>query len=774
MDDLFGEPTEALRLNVLDNQDIEERNRIEGTPGADRLEGTELDDLILGLDGRDEIRGGNGNDVIVSGAGYLDIMYGQGGSDIFVFGEEASNGRYEIDIIRDYEVGVDKIGLNGAEILRSSVVGDRTVLRLDGSDRDIIIVHGAKGLDEISFVTGRPNDPPVAQDDDGYAAQQNSELRIPVSGLLANDTDPNGDELAVANVFNPIGGTVELDGKGTVETDDDEAVFTVSEDFTGEASFDYTVTDGELTDTATVHIKVEESSVVNFEAIPGSPLSINLPDFFKGLPNPAFTLFSDDNLPEGRIGSDGRLTFNPSPDEIGEFQFDITALSNGASETRSFTLSILADNTGTTRVSGIILNTKSEPLAGIRIVLDTDETTTDENGRFTILVSDDIEDNRILVLAGEVEGSVYPSIAEPLPLLLMRDEVFPGFDNVIDRPIFLPELDLANAVTIDPDADTLVETETIPGASVFVAANTLTNQEGQPFTGRLSITEVPRELTPAALPPNLLPDLVVTIQPGEMQFGQPAPLSLPNTCNLAPGTELDLWSINPDTGEFDLVGLGRVSADGSVIETVEGGILNSSWHFFTPPAPEPQDTEENDKNPPENECLSCDCSVPGSSEVILHSGAVIEQHNLVTYQSEGETRGLRFVYDSLRADPSYILHFGYDNAQANDTTRLVADLVIKDGNFERQVQGAPAGFGLEAGSHFWKVPEGGGDIEAAIQAPMETFATGRYDYELTTGLLCFTGTSFTGATTSQTGSFNIINTMDSPFGAGWGIAGLHL
>ncbi|MFM8004589.1 MAG: hypothetical protein ACKO86_06505, partial [Dolichospermum sp.] len=103
-------------------------------------------------------------------------------------------------------------------------------------------------------------------------------------------------------------------------------------------------------------------------------------------------------------------------------------------------------------------------------------------------------------------------------------------------------------------------------------------QENQPYTGQLSITTVPTELTRAALPENLRPDLVVTIQPGEMVFTNPAPLSLPNLAGYAPGTEMDLWSINPVTGDFDDVGTGRVSNDGTVIETIDGGIRNSSWH----------------------------------------------------------------------------------------------------------------------------------------------------------------------------------------------------
>src|SRR5262249_19316020 len=159
-----------------------------------------------------------------------------------------------------------------------------------------------------------------------------------------------------------------------------------------------------------------------------------------------------------------------------------------------------------------------------------------------------------------------------LPLLLGRD-VTVGVNNVITRPIYLPQIDTANSKAINPAQDTTVTTAAIPGASVLVKKGTLMNQQGTAFTGSLSITQAPADLTPAAVPSTLRPSMLVTIQPGDMVFTTPAPLSLPNT-GFAPGTTMDLWSINPVTGQFDNVGTGQVSSDGKVVNTVSGGIRN--------------------------------------------------------------------------------------------------------------------------------------------------------------------------------------------------------
>ncbi|MEG4313361.1 MULTISPECIES: hypothetical protein, partial [unclassified Microcoleus] len=71
----------------------------------------------------------------------------------------------------------------------------------------------------------------------------------------------------------------------------------------------------------------------------------------------------------------------------------------------------------------------------------------------------------------------------------------------------------------------------------------------------------------------------------------------------------------------------------------------------------------------------------------MHSGAVIETHDLVPYQSMGETRSLTLTYDSLRADPRPIVHFGYNNAPADAAQKLVAKLTVDAGKFQYQIPG---------------------------------------------------------------------------------------
>ena len=67
--------------------------------------------------------------------------------------------------------------------------------------------------------------------------------------MLANDSDPNGDALHLGGFTQPDHGTVVLNHDGTL-------TYTPNDGFSGTDSFAYAVTDGHLTDTATVTVGV--------------------------------------------------------------------------------------------------------------------------------------------------------------------------------------------------------------------------------------------------------------------------------------------------------------------------------------------------------------------------------------------------------------------------------------------------------------------------------------------------------------------------------------
>ena len=77
--------------------------------------------------------------------------------------------------------------------------------------------------------------------------------------LLANDSDPNGDPLAITEVSGATNGTVAFDSQTNVIT------FTPDANYTGTANFSYTVSDGTGgTATATVDLTVLPTTTTLF------------------------------------------------------------------------------------------------------------------------------------------------------------------------------------------------------------------------------------------------------------------------------------------------------------------------------------------------------------------------------------------------------------------------------------------------------------------------------------------------------------------------------
>jgi Ca2+-binding RTX toxin-like protein len=88
----------------------------------------------------------------------------------------------------------------------------------------------------------------VANSDSATTAQ-NTAVTLEASTLLANDTDANGDRLNLTEVSNPVNGSVTFS--------DGNVIFTPSTNFTGNASFDYSISDGKGgTSSATVSVAV--------------------------------------------------------------------------------------------------------------------------------------------------------------------------------------------------------------------------------------------------------------------------------------------------------------------------------------------------------------------------------------------------------------------------------------------------------------------------------------------------------------------------------------
>ncbi|HCG5589478.1 TPA: tandem-95 repeat protein, partial [Vibrio parahaemolyticus] len=137
------------------------------------------------------------------------------------------------------------------------------------------------------------NDAPVAKADTAVTDED-----TPVTiDVLPNDTDVDGDTLSIQSASVP-------EAQGKVEIVEGKLVFTPAENFNGDAEITYTVTDGALTDQATV--KVTVNAVNDTPVVESNIADQTLAEDFTPYTIDLNTAFSDvDNV-------DGELTFSVS------------------------------------------------------------------------------------------------------------------------------------------------------------------------------------------------------------------------------------------------------------------------------------------------------------------------------------------------------------------------------------------------------------------------------------------------------------------------------
>lgn len=128
-----------------------------------------------------------------------------------------------------------------------------------GSDTFTVIVKDsleapASIVINVEIVGASTNHPPLAADN-SYTTEEDTVLMIGAAGVLANDSDEDGDPLIAVKVANPSNGTILLSADGSF-------IYTPNADYTGEDGFTYKAFDG-LTDSniATVTITVTKATV---------------------------------------------------------------------------------------------------------------------------------------------------------------------------------------------------------------------------------------------------------------------------------------------------------------------------------------------------------------------------------------------------------------------------------------------------------------------------------------------------------------------------------
>ncbi len=187
------------------------------------------------------------------------------------------------------------------------------------------------------------NDGPDAIND---TATTNEDTAVTIT-VLANDTDPDSTP-TVSGVSNAQNGTPVANGDGTIS-------FTPNANFHGTATFDYTITDGTLSDTATVTVTVNAVNDLPVAVDDSGSTEVATPITFTNLTSndtdadiatdgQTLTVTAVANAVNGTVVlNGGQPIFTPTSTQNGSFEYTVSD-GNGGTDTGLVTVTVTQPN----------------------------------------------------------------------------------------------------------------------------------------------------------------------------------------------------------------------------------------------------------------------------------------------------------------------------------------------------------------------------------------------------------------------------------------------
>ncbi len=176
------------------------------------------------------------------------------------------------------------------------------------------------------------NDAPVGNDDNAWSTNEDTQLAIPATGVLANDSDPENDALTVSgsDATSTSGAAVSVaaDGSFTYDPTGSATLQALDDGDAPQDTFTYIVSDGVLTDTATVSITVngvndaptatddpsygtDEDTILNINAATGVLSNDSDIDTGDSLTVSAFDATSSNGAAVS-VAADGSFSYDPT------------------------------------------------------------------------------------------------------------------------------------------------------------------------------------------------------------------------------------------------------------------------------------------------------------------------------------------------------------------------------------------------------------------------------------------------------------------------------
>jgi RHS repeat-associated protein len=217
---------------------------------------------------------------------------------------------------------------------------------------------------------------------------------------------------------------------------------------------------------------------------------------------------------------------------------------------------------GSTALAGQVLKLNGEPLPHVTLEMGNRRTESDGTGRF--LLTNIPAGHEVLV----IEGATANSPGKRYGRFEFGDEIKAGITNKLDFKIWMSLLDVEHEITIPSPTtkEMILTTPTMPGLELRLPAGTvITNDSGKVVT-KITITPIPVDRPPFALPFVKIP-IYFTIQPGGAYISvrgndsKGARLFYPNNEHKPAGSPYAFWNYNADHNGWFVYGEGRVNKE---------------------------------------------------------------------------------------------------------------------------------------------------------------------------------------------------------------------
>ncbi|ANC32197.1 Trehalose utilization [Isoptericola dokdonensis DS-3] len=265
----------------------------------------------------------------------------------------------------DFTLDIGDVGVDGRTTM--NLVGGTSWPdgRWDGAVDDFRMFGYELTSEQVADLHAGPpaNAAPVGAAD-AYGTLEGEALTVEAPGLLANDTDLDGDDLTATGLTQPAGGTVALEEDGGF-------TYTPDDGFFGTDTFTYTASDGTATSaptTVTITVTEAEQPPVNavpvalddaYDAVGGEPLTLPAPGVLANdtdADGQVLTVVGVRQPANGEVvvGADGSFTYTPDAGFSGKDVFTYRA-TDGADRSSRASVTITVKSPAVTAVAGVAL-----------------------------------------------------------------------------------------------------------------------------------------------------------------------------------------------------------------------------------------------------------------------------------------------------------------------------------------------------------------------------------------------------------------------------------